>query len=527
MPAPGDRLVDRYRILAPLGSGGMATVLRAHDERLDRDVAIKVLLPNLASDPVLARRFEEEARAMAAVAHPGLVSVFDVDAGDPVTGREPFVVMELCPGGSLADRMGPDRPMPPDELVPILVAVSDALAALHRAGLVHRDVKPSNILFATDRVKVGDFGLVRSDNTTEPSELTEPGTAVGTLGYLSPERLRGDRGGPPADVYALGTVAHLGLTGSMPRPGGSVRDVVAAASFRPPAVSTAAPLLGRAFDDVVLDALAVDPHRRPDALAFGSALGAALGRWSRSGRPGAVPVVAAALPAADLADEGDVAKARVNQRADHDVTTATAVPLEATAALDLPVLPPAAEGGAPTPSQRPHPVPVRRSVDASRGQRIGGLAVLAALAAVALAAAITLPPLLAALGGGPGASAPIVGGASPSVSASASATQSASVPPSAAPSPTVDPARAALDEVVAAISAAKGGPDGLKGKEANDLESAAARVRRDLDGGNRAAALKDARALDKRVRDVTDKMRGDAAARLRAASAHLVDTLDG
>src|SRR6185503_7677752 len=276
-----------------------------------------------------------------------------------------------------------------------------------------------NILFATDRVKVGDFGLVRSDNTTEPSELTEPGTAVGTLSYLSPERLRGDRGGPPADVYALGTVAHLGLTGSMPRAGGSVRDVVAAASFRPPSVSTAAPALGRAFDDVVLDALAVDPNRRPDALAFGSGLGAALGRWSRSGRPGAVPVVAAAPPAADLADESDVAMARVNQRASHDVTTATAVPLEATAALDLPAPPPAAEG-APTPAPRPYPDAARRSADANRGQRIGGLAVLAALAAVALAAAITLPGLLGALGSGPAAALAVVGGGSPSVSASAS-----------------------------------------------------------------------------------------------------------
>src|SRR5207249_2893539 len=97
MPAPGDRLADRYRIGAMLGSGGMATVHRAHDERLDRDVAIKVLLPNLANDPVLARRFEREARAMAAVADPGLVAVFDVDPGDATAGREPFVVMELCP----------------------------------------------------------------------------------------------------------------------------------------------------------------------------------------------------------------------------------------------------------------------------------------------------------------------------------------------------------------------------------------------------------------------------------------------
>ena len=162
MPAPGDVLADRYRIGALLGSGGMATVYRAHDDRLGRDVAVKVLLPNLASDAVLARRFDREARAMAAVADPGLVAVFDVDPGDPA-GREPFFVMELCPGGSLADRLGLDRPMPPGELVPILVSVSDALATLHRAGLVHRDVKPSNILFAADRVKLADFGLARSD----------------------------------------------------------------------------------------------------------------------------------------------------------------------------------------------------------------------------------------------------------------------------------------------------------------------------------------------------------------------------
>src|SRR4051794_9354074 len=282
MPAPGDRLADRYRILAPLGSGGMATVHRAHDERLDRDVAIKVLLPNLAGDPTTARRFEHEARAMAAVAHPGLVAVFDVEPGDGTAGHEPFVVMELCRGGSLAARLSPGRPMPADELVPILIAIADALAALHDAGLVHRDVKPSNILFAADRVKLGDFGLVQAG--TADGDLTDPGTAIGTLAYLAPERLRGERGGPAADVYALATVAHLGLTGSLPRPTRSVRDVVAAAAFRAPTVSSVASGVGRSFDDVVLAGLAIDPGRRPDALAFASELATALGGWSRARR---------------------------------------------------------------------------------------------------------------------------------------------------------------------------------------------------------------------------------------------------
>src|SRR5688572_25770632 len=191
MPASGDLLAGRYRILAPLGAGGMATVYRANDERLSREVALKILLPNLASDPVVAERFEREARTLAAAAHPGVVSIFDVDAGDPKTGREPFFVMELCPGGSLADRLVDGQRLTPDELIPTLVSVADGLADLHARGVVHRDVKPSNILFASDRAKLADFGLARSDDGAL-DDLTTPGTAVGTMAYLAPEVLAGD-----------------------------------------------------------------------------------------------------------------------------------------------------------------------------------------------------------------------------------------------------------------------------------------------------------------------------------------------
>src|SRR5688500_12519922 len=105
MPAPGAVLAGRYRVVAPPGAGGMAAVHRAVDERLGRDVAVKILLPNHAGNPILATRFEREARSLAAAAHPGVVAVFDVDPGDPAAGIEPFFVMELCPGGSLADRL--------------------------------------------------------------------------------------------------------------------------------------------------------------------------------------------------------------------------------------------------------------------------------------------------------------------------------------------------------------------------------------------------------------------------------------
>ena len=286
MPAPGALLAGRYRIIAPLGSGGMATVHRARDERLDRDVAVKILLPNHAGDPVLAGRFEREARSLAAAAHPGVVAVFDVDPGDPAAGVEPFFVMELCQGGSLADRLAGGRRLAPDDLIPILISVTDGLAGLHARGVVHRDVKPSNIMLTNDRAKLADFGLARSDDPAEVSELTAPGTAVGTMAYLAPDVLAGGPAGAPSDVYALGVAAFVGLTGSMPRQANSVADLVAAGSRPAPLVSSVAPDLGTAFDEPIAAALSVDPARRPDALSFGGSLAAALGRWSRA-RPAA------------------------------------------------------------------------------------------------------------------------------------------------------------------------------------------------------------------------------------------------
>jgi serine/threonine-protein kinase len=521
MPAPGDLLADRYRIVAPLGAGGMATVHRAHDERLERDVAVKVLLPNLAADPVTAQRFEREARAMAAVAHPGLVAVFDVDAGDPAVGREPFVVMELCPGGSLADRMGTGRPLPPDELVPILVAVADALGALHHAGLVHRDVKPSNILFAADRVKLGDFGLVRSDDGDDATELTQVGTAIGTLGYLAPERLRGDSGGPPSDVFALATIAHLGLTGSLPRPAGSVRDLVAAAPFRAPAVSAVTPALGTAFDEPILAGLAIDPGRRPDAVMFGARLAAALGAWSRAGRPGAAGATGAGGGTALATGTGDrdwssagATRGRPEPGPD-DATTAIAIPIEPTGRFAT-----APASADPRPANSPSGA--RATAPLALGVLLvfGGLLGLAALIGAALGphgpstpAAQRAPAVAAS----PEASSP---------PASASPSPSPNPTPTATPSPTPDPALAALDRLDAAIAGARGGRDGLKGKDANELEDAARRIRADLADGDREKARKDARDLARRVDHLPKGLRDDAKAAIREATSALLAALE-
>ncbi len=281
MPMVGDTLAGRYRIDAALGAGATAVVYRAHDLRLGRDVAVKVLLPNLARDPLVAGRFDREARALAAAAHPGIVSVFDVDRGDPATGREPFFVMELCDGGSLADVIdGAGGRLSPEILAPMLATIAAGLASLHARGVIHRDIKPHNILICGSGAKLADFGLARAADMTN---LTAAGTGAGTLAYLAPELLGGVEPGPPADVYGLGTVAFQGLTGRLPRPSTSMVDLVATRLGAMPPVSAVAPDLGRAFDGVVGAALSPDPARRPSPLAFATGLGQALQSWQAQG----------------------------------------------------------------------------------------------------------------------------------------------------------------------------------------------------------------------------------------------------
>ena len=518
MPAVGDLLASRYRILAPLGSGGMATVHRARDERLERDVAVKVLLPNLSSDPATASRFEGEARSLAAAAHPSVVAVYDVDAGDPANGREPFFVMELCAGGSLATRLVGGRRLAPDELVPILVSVADGLAELHRRGIVHRDVKPSNILFAADRAKLADFGLARPDEAEGLSDLTAPGTAVGTLAYLAPEILAGQRATAAADIYALGVVAFLGLTAEPPRRASSMAELVAAAQVPARRPSVAAPWLGPAFDETIGAALSPDPAARPDALDVAGGLTLALGRWSRDGGPRRwSSEMAAGLVAAGSATGSAAAgAAAVAEPVPADeATTAAAVPLMQTARI-------------PIDASRHDP---DRDRTADRPARGGSRWLQPAiwLAVLLLAIALLAPQLrgLLAPGGSPSGPPPVIVSTTPSPSPSASSSVAPSASPSVAPSPSRDPAFAALDAMDAAIAAAQGGPGGLKGKDAKELTSMTADVRQALTAGDRRAALDRARKLDQRISDLADKIGPDQENRLRSASANLLRALGG
>jgi eukaryotic-like serine/threonine-protein kinase len=486
-------------------------------------VAVKVLLPNLADDPSTAARFEREARSLAASSNPGVVAVFDVDAGDPSSGREPFFVMELCRGGSLADRLAGGRRMAPDDLIPILVPIADGLADLHRRGIVHRDIKPQNILFGDDRAKLADFGLAQSDDGRGVSELTTPGTTVGTLAYLAPEVLAGERATATADVYALGVVAFVALTGRPPRPASSMAELVTSSSSGAPPVSTVAPELGPAFDDTVGAALAVPPDDRPDALAFASGLATSLGRWTRDGGPGraaapALPTAAAAAPAtpADPSSLVAVGRSRVGDPAPvDDETTAIAIPLGATASLAKEPI-----------ASRPPATEATRSVPGPATAWVGRAIVIAALLLVGAIALVGLlgsaSPVL------PGPSAGPLSVPSPSLAASPSVGPSVAPSPSAArPSPSPDPALASLAAMDAAISAARGGPDGLKGKDANDLEQRTAAIRQALDDGDRKVALDLARKLDRRVADLARHLGEDQANRLRTASQDLVRALGG
>jgi serine/threonine-protein kinase len=384
-------LGGRYRLGEVLGAGGMGQVFAATDERLDRAVAVKVLRGDLARDPAARERFRREARAAARLSHPNVVAVYDTGIVD---GGGSYLVMERCSGATLLDEMQAG-PLPPARLDQVAHDVTAALAAAHRAGVLHRDVKPANVLVARDgRLKVADFGIAK---TLDLSETLTVGAGFGTPAYTAPERLRGEPATTTSDVWSLGVLLYEAATGERPLAG----------AHRP--LRELRPDVDPRFADAVEQMLQPDPALRPqDGAVVLRALG---------GIPAAAPVDGPVDdPTAAVAGDPD------GDPTFRDEPTARA---DATAALPTPtrVLPVAVAAQDPA----PHPAPDRRRAPA--GSRRRTTWVLAATGA-ALGAALLVALLVAGTGGdaGPGR-APAATTTTTPVAAVTTAPPATTVPP--------------------------------------------------------------------------------------------------
>ena len=256
-------LAGRYRLDEVIGRGGMSTVYRGTDLSLDRVVAVKVAMdPLLERDPVYASRFKREARAAAGISNSGIVTVYDAGADGPTR----YIVMEYVEGRDLAAILRDERPFDPPRAVRIAEQVAGTLAAAHAAGIVHRDIKPGNIMVTPEgQVKVLDFGIAR---TTDGLNLTQTASVLGTAPYMSPEQATGQPADARSDIYSLGCVLYEMLTGKPPfmgdLPAAVLHQHVRVAPKPPRALN---PNVPPALDALVLQMLAKSPEDRPQTAA--------------------------------------------------------------------------------------------------------------------------------------------------------------------------------------------------------------------------------------------------------------------
>lgn len=372
MLEPGALLDGKYRVVRPIGVGGIGAVYEAEVVGLGRRVCVKTLQQRYAADATMRARFRREARTAARIQHPHIAPVTDFHDGD----QAPFLVMELVRGQTLHDVIRAAAPMPPPRVQAILTQILDALSAAHAGGVVHRDLKPQNVMLSStpavpDFVHLLDFGLAALLDAHRREQLTQTGQLLGTPGFMAPEQIEAGRVDPRTDVFAVGVIGYVMLTGRLPFDGASAAErMIAILEHEPTPLATHRPDVDAELAAILGCAMEKRPDRRH---ATAGAMRGALQRWARralpahSAPPPAPTQVDAALPApAPLAPGPQPRHARA--------FTAQAIAAPRAA-------PPPTRAPAPTrPSVRPSEAPPRSSA-APAGPREGGRAKLVALAA--------------------------------------------------------------------------------------------------------------------------------------------------
>ncbi|MDQ6607713.1 MAG: protein kinase [Actinomycetota bacterium] len=323
-------IAGRYRIEGRLGVGGMSTVQLAFDQRLERYVAIKLLAEHLADDPAFVSRFRREALAAARLVHPNIVQVFDF--GFDEHQHQHFIVMEHVAGHSCAELLRDRGHLDVEPGVEIISQACRGLDYAHRNGVVHRDVKPGNLLVSdSDVVKLADFGIARA---TDQSSITQVGSVLGTAAYLAPEQARGEEAGPRADLYSLGVVSYQLLSGRLPYEATSLSELALKQQRESPArLDELNPSVPRELAQSIAMALAIEKEARPaDAMVFADLV--------RKGAQG-IPPVDAGTPTAHLGTsaatrvlsgrETPTAATRIESRAQRPRTSRPAPPAPARA----------------------------------------------------------------------------------------------------------------------------------------------------------------------------------------------------
>jgi serine/threonine-protein kinase len=290
-------LNKRYQLLEPLGKGGMAVVYRAHDVMLERLVAVKVLHEDFSGDPDFQERFRQEARAAANLSHPNIVTMHDFGLDD----GQLFLVMEYVPGTDLKTLIKQRRRFSPEEALPLLIQACAGIGYAHRAGLVHCDVKPHNMLVTPDmRLKVADFGIARALYTLHPDELSD--VVWGSPQYFSPEQASGAVPAPASDVYSLGIIMYEMLTGSLPFQAATYAELTRLhVKQEPPLLSEMILDISPTLEQILKKVLSKEPAQRyRTADQLGRVLlnfGKARSEPALALTPGVFPVATTILPA--------------------------------------------------------------------------------------------------------------------------------------------------------------------------------------------------------------------------------------